>query len=155
MNGNGVLQETSPQGQVGRLTRTATERAPILTLVQREYLKSTANLPRAVWEPMSYLYSEADQSMARVRAMEVPPTLEWAREAAITKWHQAVAWLDELLVTSQSVDALRSWQLMSGLQSNNGRQDRASAAVMPDFPQPQPPGVEPAPRRKPRGLRLP
>lgn len=148
---NGVPELLS--GQVGR-ARSATEKAPILTLVQREYLKSTANLPRAVWEPMSYLYSEADQSMARIQAMDVPEDLEWARESAITKWHQVINWLDELLVTSQSVDALRSWQLMSGLQSNNSRQDRASAAVMPDFPQPQPPGVE-QPRRTTRGLRFP
>lgn len=155
---NGVAVDSmGPPGLTGSAMMTGrlksrSDRQPILSLVDREYLKSTANLPRGVWEPMSYLYSEGDQSLARIKAMEVPAALEWAREAAITKWHQAIGWLDELLVTSQSVDALRSWQLMTGMQNNGQSQPRPSAAIMPDFPQPQPP--KPQGGKPNRGLRL-
>jgi len=208
----------------GKLTKAASDRQPILSLVQREYLKSVGNIPRSMWEAMSYLYSEADKSLLRIEAMDIPADAEealkripmtkgerkpikggteevvrlvaapwWAfwkgpqektvkvqayevvqraltveerqglmgywravmetRQSAIKNWHQVLGWLDELLVESQSVDALRSWQLMTGLQPNNS-QPRASAAMMPDFPQPQPPG-QPAPRGGgKRGLRL-
>lgn len=149
---NGVIQEAPVQAQVGRITRPKSDRQPILSLVDREYLKSTANIPRAMWEPMAYLYSEADKSLQRIDAMEIPEELGTVKEATVKKWHQVMAWLDELLLDSQSVDALRSWQMMTGLQTQNGQQQRPSAAVMPDFPQPQPPGQET--RRKPRGLRL-
>lgn len=120
-------------------TRKASHRAPILSLVDREYLKSTANIPQALWEPMSYLYSEADQSMARVKAMDVPADLEWERESCLQDWHQFINWLDEILLQSQSVDALRSWQLMGGLQGMNPQQRPSANVVMPDYPQPQPP----------------
>lgn len=178
---NGMAQAApeAPQGATmlpGRMTKSRSDRQPILSLVDREYLKSTANTVRGMWEPMSYLYSEADKAMDRVHAMAVPgcggitdacrigedkekvagkthdaACLEWAREATIKKWYQVIGWLDELLVQSQSVDALRSWQLMSGLQTQ-GQQARPSAAIMPDFPQPQPPGQEKA--RSKRGLHL-
>lgn len=178
MKTNGMAQETAetPQGATmipGRMTKSRSDRQPILSLVDREYLKSTANTVRGMWEPMSYLYSEADKAMDRVEAMAVPgcggvtdackdlekvagkshdpECLEWVREATIKKWYQVIGWLDELLVQSQSVDALRSWQLMSGLQTQ-GQHARPSAAIMPDFPQPQPPGQEKA--RSKRGLHL-
>lgn len=122
-------------------TRKATARTPILSLVDREYLKSTANLPRAAWEPMAYLYSEADQAKIRVLGMYVPPDLEWVRSSTLKSWNQVLGWLDELLLESQSVDALRSWQMMTGLQNQGHGQNRPSGAVMPDFPQPQPPGT--------------
>lgn len=141
------------QMQAGKLTKPRSERQPILSLVDREYLKSTANIPRSMWEPMAYLYSEADKSLLRIEGMDIPPHLEAVKESAVKQWHQVQGWLDELLIDSQSVDALRSWQMMTGLQQAGNNQPRASAAVMPDFPQPQPPG-QPQDRRKPRGLRL-
>lgn len=205
----------------GRLTKSRADRQPILSLVDREYLKSTANIPRGMWEPMSYLYSEADKSLLRIEAMEIPSeaqmeemvaalkvrnvkvqteetvlprslwdrllrrpavvevrakevgpvewvsaseaakaklrgdlaTLPQVKESTVKKWHQVLGWLDELLIQSASVEALRSWQLMTGLQAQNGQQARPSAAIMPDFPQPQAPG-QPQERRK-RGVRLP
>lgn len=139
-------------------TRKSNRGAPILSLVDREYLKSTANLKPAMWEPMSYLYSEADQGMQRLDAMEVPGCtgpdsckgssktvhlagcLEWVRQAAEKSWVQVLGWLDELLLQSQSIDALRSWQMMTGLQAAPNNQPRTSSAIMPDFPQPAPPG---------------
>jgi hypothetical protein len=137
----------------GRMTKSRADRQPILSLVDREFLKSTANTPRGMWEPMSYLYSEADKSLERIAAMEIPQELQEVADAAVKQWHQAIAWLDELLIQSGSVDALRSWQLMTGLQSQGPQQGKPSAAIMPDFPQPTPPGQEPQ-RRSPRGLRL-
>lgn len=150
-------------------TRKARHGAAILSLVDQEYLKSTANTSKSMWEPMSYLYSEADKAMARVEAMHIPgckgtdsckedkthraheeQCLEWARQATISRWHQVLGWLDDLLVQSQSVGALRSWQLMTGLQAAPIGQQRPSGAIMPDFPQPQAPGTE-KPRRRMMG----
>ncbi len=127
--------------------RKASLRSPILSLIDRENLKSTANLPHSIWEAIAYLYSEMDQAKFRVKAMAVPPEHEWARIATLQKWDQVNSWLDEILLQSQSIDALRSWQMMTGLQGASQGQ-RPSAAVMPDFPQPQPPGTEPRPRKK-------
>jgi len=127
--------------------RKASAKAPILSLVDREYLKSVANIPKQIWEPMSYLYSEADHAILRVKAMNLPPDLEWAREATMKNWNQVLGWLDQILQQSQSIDALRSWQLTTGLQGH-GTGPRASSAVMPDFPQPTAPGAQPAPRKK-------
>lgn len=121
-------------------TRKATTRSPILSLVDREYLKSTANIPRQAWEAMSYLYSEADQSVLRVKAMEVPQNLAWVRASVLQDWLQVLGWLDEILLQSQSIEALRSWQLMGGLQTQNTQSRPSGQVVMPDFPQPQPPG---------------
>lgn len=232
MSANGVVHqapEQAPGAEMlpGRLTRSRADRQPILSLVDREYLKSTANIPRGMWEPMSYLYSEADKSIERIDAMEIPETEEeleklvselriiektpakeplkaetqpwlkrivnaiagrsdepvpapapapleapkwipaskaeqdaarayWravmqTKDATIKQWHQAIGWLDELLIQSASVEALRSWQLMTGLQQANGDQRRPSAAIMPDFPQPRPPGQK---EEKRRGLHL-
>jgi hypothetical protein len=128
--------------------RKASSRTPILSLVDREYLKSTANLPRSAWEAISYLYSEADKAVARVKAMSVPVEHEWAREATLKSWEQMHGWLDEILLQSQSIDALRSWQMMGGLQGQNQQQRPTANVVMPDFPQPQPP----AQRRRSNGL---
>lgn len=144
--------------------RKATNRAPILSLVDREYLKSTANIQRRAWEPIAYLYSECDQALERINGMTIPgcdgpdscrpaehpqrsarehkgTCLEWVRSLAVKKRHQMIAWLDEILLQSQSIDALRSWQMMTGLQNQNPQQ-RPSGAVMPDFPQPTPPGTQ-------------
>lgn len=128
------------------------ERHPILTLVEAEYLKSTANIPRSMWEPMAALVSEAEQSIARINAVDIPEDLQWVADATVKKWNQVLGWLKELLTESGSVQALRSWQMMSGLQQGSFNQPRPSAAVMPEFPQPQPPGTE-QPRRK-NGLQL-
>jgi hypothetical protein len=125
--------------------RKASTRSPILSLVDREYLKSTANIPRSAWESISYLYSECDESIHRITAMTVPPELDWVRQGAIKSRRQCLAWLDELLLQSQSIEALRSWQMMTGLQ-NQTQPGRPSGAVMPDFNQPTPPGQE-KPRR--------
>lgn len=158
MTTNGLapgVAETPPGAtmQPGRLTKSRADRQPILSLVDREYLKSTANIPRGMWEAMSYLYSEADKSMERIEAMAIPAGLVQVREATIKQWHQVLGWLDELLIQSASVEALRSWQLMTGLQQANGQQQRPSAAIMPDYPQPRPPGTEEGKRRRePRGL---
>lgn len=122
-------------------TRKASARSPILALVDREHLKSTANIPRSAWEPIAYLYSEADEALARIKAMDVPVELEYIRESSIKDWTQVVRWLDEILLESQSIEALRSWQMMTGLQAQNPGQ-RPSVAVMPDFPQPMAPGQE-------------
>lgn len=130
-------------GHVEVATRKASARSPILSLVDREYLKSTANIPRPAWEAMSYLYSEADQSVARIKAMDVPQDLEWVRESTLKDWAQVLAWLDEILLQSQSIEALRSWQLMGGLQSQNMQSRPSGQVVMPDFPQPSPPGPKP------------
>lgn len=154
-------------------TRKASSRSPILSLVDREYLKSTANIPRGIWEPMSYLYSEADKAVARVAVMSVPgcsgpnscqpDTLdgqvqemgtedhaegcfEWVRAKTLKNWTQVHGWLDEILLQSQSVDALRSWQLTNGLQGQQPGNARASVAIMPDFQQPIPPGTPAKPR---------
>lgn len=134
---------TVENGHVEVATRKASARSPILSLVDREYLKSTANIPRPAWEAMSYLYSEADQSVLRVKAMEVPDQLEWVRESCLKDWAQVLAWLDEILLQSQSIEALRSWQLMGGLQSQNPQARPTANVVMPDFPQPTPPGPKP------------
>lgn len=140
--------------QPGRLTKSRADKQPILSLVDREYLKSTGNIPRGMWEALSYLYSETDQSIARIDAMPMEDEmLIQVKEATLKQRRQVLGWLDELLIQSASVEALRSWQLMTGLQAQNGLAPRPSAAIMPDFPQPQPPGTEPV-RRK-RGLRLP
>lgn len=147
-------------------TRKVRSGAPILALVDRENIKSVSNIPRAMWEPMSYLYSEADKAMLRVEAMHVPGCegtdsckgdkthrthseicLEWVRQTTISRWYQVLGWLDDLLVQSQGVDALRSWQLMTGLQAAPNTQGRPSGAIMPDFPQPTPPG-QPKPQRR-------
>lgn len=146
--------------------RKASNRQPILSLVEREYLKSTANTTKAAWEPLAYLYSEADKSVHRVKRQSVPgcngpnscapdwddpePTidegghanhcLEWVRTSILKDWTQDHGWLDEILLQSQSIDALRSWQMMTGLQAQNP-QPRPSGVVMPDFIQPTPPGA--------------
>ena len=52
--------ETNGHETNGQLRAKASHRLPILSLVDREYLHSTANLPRMAWEPLSYLYSQAD-----------------------------------------------------------------------------------------------
>ncbi len=151
----------SPEGQNGKEGKQprpdqqrakASHRLPILSLVDREYLHSTANLPRAAWEPLSFLYSEADSEVARLQGtpatdtqeeippMVVPPELEWQRERALVDWNKMHRWLDQLLLDSQSVEALRSWQMVGGLQSQNADLRRPSATVMPDFPRPQHPG---------------
>lgn len=130
-------------GHVEVATRKASARSPILSLVDREYLKSTANIPRPAWEAISYLYSEADQSMARVKGMDVPNDLEWVRVSVQKDWLQVLGWLDEILLQSQSIEALRSWQLMGGLQTQNQQARPSGQVVMPDFPQPQPPGPKP------------
>jgi hypothetical protein len=194
---NGVLQEvTVVAAQQGRIAKPRSERQPILSLVDREYLKSTANIPRAMWEPIAYLYSEADKSLERVAAMDIPgchgsgyieikaegirvrcpmrceapedgpdapetpivatrddlpaKCLEPVKVSTIKNWHQVLAWLDEIMLDSQSVEALRSWQMMTGLQQSTYSPPRASGAVMPDFPQPQPPGMA---KEGKRGLR--
>ena len=138
-NGNGHLQV--PMMEVA--TRKATTgKAPILSLVDREYLKSTANIPRSAWEPIAYLYSEADKAVLRVQALPIPAEHEWVRESTLKDWTQVLGWLDEILLESQSIEALRSWQMMTGLQVQHNYGDRPSAAMMPDFPQPVPPGGE-------------
>lgn len=121
-------------------TRKASHRSPILSLVDREYLKSTANIPRSAWEPIAYLYSEGDQAVARVKSMTIPENLEWVRASCLKDWNQVLGWLDEILLESQSIEALRSWQMMTGLQNQGHAQQRPSYAVMPDFPQPEAPG---------------
>jgi hypothetical protein len=113
--------------------------------VDREYLKSTANIPRQAWEPIAYLYSEADQAIARIKSKPCPQGLEWLVASIMKDWHQVLGWLDEILLESQGIDALRSWQLMTGLQAQNPAQ-RPAVAVMPDFPQPPPPGADKAKR---------
>lgn len=122
-----------------------TSRSPILSLVDLEYLKSISNTPRAAWEPISYLFSEVQEAKARIAAMDVPPEHEWARVAALRSWDQATAWLTELMQQSQSIDALRSWQMVRGLE-NQTPGGRPSSGVVPEFNQPQPPGTE-KPRR--------
>lgn len=184
------------QAPVGRLSKPRSERQPFLALVDREYLKSIANIPQAMWEAIAYLYSEADKSLERVEAMDIPgcngtgyiglrdkqvrarcPTkctpvplldgeveeipvvasedylpercLHPVKVSTLKNWHQVLAWLDEVLINSQSVGALRSWQMMTGLQQNGLGGQRASVAVMPAFEQPQPPGA----KEGKRGLR--
>jgi hypothetical protein len=132
--------------EVEATSRKASSRTPILSLVDRDYLQSVGSIPRAIWEPLSFHYSEHDESVARIKQMDVPPELESVRQEALGRWRQVNAWLDQIFLNSQSVDALRSWQLTNGLQAQNGQQQRPSAAVMPNFPQPEPPG-------KPRGER--
>lgn len=134
---------TEANGHAEVATRKASARSPILSLVDREYLKSTANIPRPAWEAISYLYSEADQSVGRVKAMDVPPDLEWVRGSVLKDWLQVLGWLDEILLQSQSIEALRSWQLMGGLQTQNMQSRPSGQVVMPDFPQPAPPGPKP------------
>lgn len=125
--------------------RKANQRTPILSLIDEENSKSVANLPRNIWEPLSYLESEAAQAIERVTKRDnLPPELEWVRRATIKSRAQVMAWLKELRLESQSIDGLRSWQMMTGLQAQNPT--RPSIAVMPDFPQPVPPGQE-KPRR--------
>lgn len=119
-----------------------TTRSPILSLVDREYLKSTANIKTAAWEPLAYLYSEADQAKVRINSMNVPEDLEWARRAAISSWNQVLGWLDELLLQSQSIEALRSWQMVRGLENGGHSGGRPSGTIIPDFQEPQPPGTE-------------
>lgn len=159
--------------------RKASHKSPILSLVDREHIKSVANIPRGAWEPIAYLYSEADKSVNRVKAMTVPgcegvpdackpvehddgtitytegrhddACLEWVRQSCLKDWTQVVGWLDEILVDSQSIEALRSWQLMTGLQPQGLGGQRPSSAVMPDFPQPVAPGAEPKRRGMMRG----
>lgn len=143
-NGQAIVMEVA--------TRKATNgRAPILSLVDREYLKSTANIPRAAWEAIAYLYSEADQATLRVKAQAVPAALEWVRASIIKDWTQMLGWLDEILLQSQSIEALRSWQMMTGLQTVHTGDPRPSGAVMPDFPQPQAPGTQERKKMKLRG----
>lgn len=124
------------------MRKTNTTRSPILSLVDRDYLKSTANTNKASWEPLAYLYSEADQAKIRINAMDVPPELEWVRRAALSSWGQVLGWLDELLLQSQSIEALRSWQMVRGLENGGNTGGRPSGTVIPEFQQPQPPGSE-------------
>ena len=82
--------------------------------------------------------------------MTVPGTLEHIRDRCLADWNKMHRWLDQLLLDSQSVEALRSWQMVGGLQANNTDQRRPSATVMPDFPRPQHQG-----NQKPqRGLKM-
>lgn len=136
---------------------------PAFALVDDDYEKSIANIPRAAWEPLAYLESESQESKARCLAMVVPGCrelngclppegerynprghepgcLEWARQAALVKWGQVEAWLREVRKGSPAVEALRSWQLMEGLKGHQPGQQRPSSTVMPDFNQPTPPG---------------
>lgn len=171
-----VLEESAQPN--GHLRAKASHRLPILSLVDREYLHSTASLPRMAWEPLSYLYSEADSQVAMLEEMDLDADandllvemvvngytqedanvfiaaslIAWrdAKERALLDFNKMHRWLDQLLLDSQSVDALRSWQMVGGLQAVNGDTRRPSATVMPDFPQPHHPGNAPAKR----GLRL-
>lgn len=122
------------------VTRKVGSKTPILSLVDREYRKSVANINRKSNEAISYLYAEADGAIQRATAAKDIP--EWVRAAIIQKRLNFIRWLDEILITSQSVDALRSWQMVRGLENPQGGQQRPSGAVMPDFNQPQPPGQE-------------
>lgn len=104
--------------------------------------------PAAVLRVTTRKLNPGEQARAKKFLLDVMQT----KEATIKQWGQVIGWLDELLVQSGSVGALRSWQLMTGLQNPGGAQPKPSAAVMPDFPQPQPPKGQGA---KPnRGLRL-
>lgn len=136
----------------GQKVAKASNRLPILSLVDREYLHSTANLPRAAWEPLSYLYSEADSEVARVEAMLVPEAYKAIKDRCLVDWNKMHRWLDQLLLDSQSVEALRSWQMVGGLQSINPDSRRPSATVMPDFPRPEHQGNRTTDEPK-RGLR--
>lgn len=120
-------------------TRKASARSPILSLVDQDFMSSVANIPRQSWEPLSYLASEMEKAVARVEAMEVPPELEWVKASCLNDWAQVEGWIRHVLTKSQSVDALRSWQLMGGLQAGNPQRP-STQVVMPDFPQPSPPG---------------
>lgn len=130
-----------------QVRKASTTRIPILSLVEREHLKSIANIRRQSHEAISYLYSEHDGAIERARtAPATPDNPEWVRQAIIAKRLNAIRWLDEILLNSQSVDALRSWQLRDGIMGLNGGGQRPSASVSPDFNQPTPPGTE-KPRR--------
>lgn len=141
-------------GAVMQAHKKASARHPILALVDEENKKAAAFMPRPIWAPLSYLVSEAGEAIKRIEKMAptVPDEHKWAVSAALTKWDQALAWYNEMFDQSQNIEGLRSWQLTMGLQQANGNQARPSAAVVPDFPQPQPPGV--AEKVKPRGLRF-
>lgn len=147
--------------------RKASQRIPILALIDPDNSNSVANIPRNAWEPLSYLASEMEESRERINAMPVPGCqkneegpindscreskethhqvhcLEWVRRSALKDWAQAESWIRFVLTNSQSVDALRSWQLVGGLQSQNQQARPSGQVVMPDFPQPQPPGPKP------------
>lgn len=123
-----------------QVRKASTTRTPILSLVDREYLKSVANINRRSHEAISYLYAEHDGAILRARAAPAGP--EWVREAIIAKRLNAIRWLDEILLNSQSVEALRSWQMMTGLQNQNGNgRPGSNVAIMPNFNQPEPPGT--------------
>lgn len=130
-----------------QVRKASTNRIPILSLVEREYLKSIANIRRQSHEAISFLYGEDDGAILRAKNAPVSPkNPEWLRQAVISKRLNHIRWLDEIMLNSQSVDGMRSWQLRDGIMGLNGGGQRPSASVSPDFNQPTPPGTE-KPRR--------
>lgn len=166
----GAWRKVQADGHVEVAIRKASQRIPILALIDPENSNNVANIPRNAWEPLSYLASEMEESRERINAMPVPGCektkedksvpvndscrestkthheihcLEWVRRSALKDWSQCESWIRFVLTNSQSVDALRSWQLVGGLQSQNQQARPSGQVVMPDFPQPQPPGPKP------------
>lgn len=172
------MTPTTPNGTTGATTtppvavRKASQRNAILSLVDDDYIKQNANMPRSIWGDFSYLCSEESSARIRVNAMEVPgcngpnscqpspdPThpkdipsdhnegcLEWVRQATLGKWDQMHSFFEEVLEQSGNIEALRSWQLTSGLNAQAQAGRPSMNVQMPDFPQPTPPG-QPKPRR--------
>lgn len=118
---------------------------PFLTLVDREMLSNMGNIPRNIWEPMSLLYDEADKAILRVQTMEIPEHLEHLRPVVLEKWGRVLGWLDEILLKSQSVDALRSKQMVEALRTPEQLGRSPLVGVVPESPR--------KPEGKKRGLR--
>lgn len=90
---------------------------PFLTLVEREFLSNYGNIPRSIWEPISLMYEESDKAISRVQGLDLEPGLEQVRREVLEKWGRVKGWLDEILLKSQSVDALRSSQMVEALRT--------------------------------------
>lgn len=112
----------------------ALDSKPFLTLVERDYLSSMGNIPRDVWEPISLMYTEADSALDRLASLDLPPALEPVRASCLEKWGRVLRWLDEILIKSQSVNALRSWQMVHALRPDDSRQPGPVAGVVPASP---------------------
>lgn len=107
---------------------------PFLSLVERDYLSSMGNIPRDIWEPMSLQYDEADKAIKRVTGLVLKPELEPLRAQILEKWSRVIGWLDEILLKSQSVNALRSWQMVQSFGSHQDSGPRPVSGVVPVAP---------------------
>lgn len=107
---------------------------PFLTLVDRAMISNMGNIPRRIWEPMSLLYDEADKAIARVVDADVPEELEHLKPVILEKWGRVLGWLDEILLKSQSVDALRSKQMVEALRAPTQESRSPLVGMVPESP---------------------